>query len=388
MAWNEPGGNKDPWGNKNKQDGPPDLDEIVKKMQAKFSGILGGRKSGGGGSSSGDNNEGSVIFFPLLIGIALIVWALSGIYIVDPAERGVEMRFGKYTVTKGPGPHWHFPYPIETVEKINVDGLREATHKATMLTKDENLLQIELAVQYQVSSAEEYLFNVRDREKTMHEASESALREVVGSKKLDDIFSVSGGREVLVLETEKKIQAILERYNTGFIVRKVNMKSAQPPQEVQNAFEDAIKAREDEDRYKKQAEAYERDIIPKAEGDAQRLNEESEAYKQQKIAQAEGETSRFLQTLSEYKKAPEITRKRLYLETMEEVLSRSTKVMVKVSNGNNIMYLPLDKIMQNARSQGANESSSFIPEHSSIDSKRNLDNRPSGSTPVTGREGR
>jgi membrane protease subunit HflK len=387
MAWNEPGGNKDPWGNKNNQDGPPDLDEIVKKVQAKFSGILGGKKSGGGGS--GDTSGGSAVFLPLLIGIGLFVWLLSGIYIIDPAERGVELRFGQYTVTTGPGPHWHFPYPIEMVEKVNVDELREATHKATMLTKDENLLQIELAVQYQVNSAENYSFNVRDREKTMHEASESALREVVGSKKLDDIFSVSGGREVLVLETEKKIQAILETYVTGFIVRKVNMKSAQPPQEVQSAFEDAIKAREDEDRYKKQAEAYERDIIPKAEGDAQRLNEESEAYKQQKIARAEGESSRFLQTLNEYSKAPEITRKRLYLETMEEVLSRSTKVMVKVSGGNNIMYLPLDQIVKNARSQesGAQSSSSFLPEHGSIDSNRNLDTR-SGSTSGREREGR
>ncbi len=386
MAWNEPGGdNKDPWGNKNNQDGPPDLDEIVKKMQDKFSVILGGKKSGGPGGAGADGG-GSSAFFPILIVIVLIVWALSGIYIIDPAERGVELRFGKYTETTGPGPHWHFPYPIETVEKINVDELREASHKATMLTKDENLLQIELAVQYQVDSAENYLFNVRDREKTMREASESALREVVGSKKLDDILSVSGGREVLVLETEKKIQTILNRYDTGFLVRKVNMKSTQPPQEVQSAFEDAIKAREDEDRYKKQAEAYERDIIPKAEGDAQRLNEEAEAYKQQKIARAEGETSRFLQTLGEYVKAPEITRKRLYIETMEEVLSRSTKVMVKVNNGNNIMYLPLDRIVQQSRStlEAGETSGGFMPEHSSIDSS--MENRRRGS--VREREGR
>jgi membrane protease subunit HflK len=369
MAWNEPGGsNKDPWGNKNNQDGPPDLDEIVKKMQDKFSGILGSRKSGGSGGSDG-GSAGSPMFFSMIIGIAIVVWLLSGIYIIDPAERGVELRFGKYSETTGPGPHWHLPYPIATVEKINVDELREASHKATMLTKDENLLQIELAVQYQVNSAENYLFNVRDREKTLREASESALREVVGSKKLDDILSVSGGREVLVLETEKKIQVILDRYNTGFLVRKVNMKSTQPPQEVQAAFEDAIKAREDEDRYKKQAEAYERDIIPKAEGDAQRLIEEAEAYKQQKIAKAKGESSRFQQTLAEYVKAPEVTRKRLYIETMEEVLSNSTKVMVKINNGNNIMYLPLDRIVQQSRSsQDTGTSSGFMPEHGSIDS--------------------
>jgi len=387
MAWNEPGGNKDPWGNKNNQDGPPDLDEIVKNMQDKFKGILGGKKSGGSGGGSG-GGAGSALFLPLILGIAFIVWMASGIYIVDPAERGVVLRFGKFASTTAPGPHWHLPYPVESAEKINVDELREISHKATMLTKDENLLQIELSVQYQVSSAEDYLFNVRDREKTMREASESALREVVGSKKLDDILSVSGGREVLVLETEKKIQAILDRYKTGFNVRKVNMKSTQPPQEVQNAFEDAIKAREDEDRYKKQAEAYERDIIPKAEGDAQRLNEEAEAYKRQKIANAKGETSRFLQTLAEYSKAPEITRKRLYLETMEEVLSRSSKVMIKVNNGNNIMYLPLDRIVNQARTQqGAGSSAAGFLQDSSSSSSRGLDsNGRSSSSSI--REGR
>jgi len=386
MAWNEPGGNKDPWGNKKNQDGPPDLDEIVKNMQDKFKVILGGRKSGGAGGSGG-NSAGSAMFLPVILGIIFIVWLFSGIYIIAPAERGVVLTFGKYSTTTGPGPHWHFPYPIESAEKINVDELRESTHKATMLTKDENLLQIELSVQYQVSSAEDYLFNVRDREKTMKEASESALREVVGSKKLDDILSVSGGREVLVLETEVKIQAILDRYKTGFAVRKVNMKSTQPPQEVQAAFEDAIKAREDEDRYKKQAEAYERDIIPKAEGDAQRLVEESEAYKRQKIAKAEGETSRFLQTLTEYSKAPEITRKRLYLETMEEVLSRSSKIMIKVNNGNNIMYLPLDRIINQERAKFNSDGTAtgFLPEHGSPSRGLESGTRPGSSIEREGR---
>lgn len=387
MAWNEPGGNKDPWGNNKNQDGPPDLDEIVKNMQNKFKVILGGKKSGSDGGGSSGGGEGSMMLFPVIIGIIIFLWLAMAIYIIDPAERGVILRFGKYSETTGPGPHWHLPWPIEKVLKVNVEELRKIEHKATMLTKDENLLQIELSVQYQVNKPQDYLFNVRDREKTMREASESALREVVGSKRLDDILSVAGGREILVLETEKKIQNILDRYQTGFLVRKVNMESTQPPQEVQNAFEDAIKAREDEDRYKKQAEAYERDIIPKAEGDAQRLIEESEAYKRQKIAKAQGDASRFSQTLREYEKAPEITRKRLYLETMEEVLSNSSKVMVKVKNGNNLMYLPLDKIVNQARPQSRSSDTDLRPYVPDQNYNRSSQSTPSES-PARGREGR
>jgi len=256
------------------------------------------------------------------------------------------LRFGQYSETTGPGPHWHIPYPIEDVEKVNVDALRTASHRAQMLTADENLLQIELSVQYQVKSAEDYLFKVRDPDYTLKEATESALREVVGAKTLDEIISLGGGREVLVNDTEKSAQAILDKYQTGLIVTKVNLESTQPPQEVQGAFEDAIKAREDKDRYKKQAEAYERDIIPKAEGDAQSLVQEAEGYKQEVIERSRGETSRFLQTLREYTKAPEITRARLYIETIESVLSNSSKVMIKVDNGGSIMYLPLDRLMK------------------------------------------
>lgn len=346
MAWNEPGGNKDqdPWGNRKKEDGPPDLDEIVRKMQDKFGSILGGRK--GRGDRGGDGGSGSGFMFGALIVIALVVWLASGIYIVDSAERGVVLRFGKYSTTTGPGPHWHIPVPFETVDKVNVDKVQTTSHMSQMLTKDENLIQIKLAMQYRVKNAQNYLFSVRDPDNTLKEASESALREVVGSKRLDDILSVTGGREILVNETQNKTQDILDRYNTGLVVVKANLESTQPPQEVQSAFEDAIKAREDEDRYKKQAEAYERDIIPKAEGDAQRLTEEAEAYKQQMIEKARGDSSRFLQTYAEYRKAPEVTRRRLYIEAMENVLSRSSKVLVKIRQGNNIMYIPLDKIVR------------------------------------------
>ncbi len=346
MAWNEPGNGKDqdPWGQKNRQDGPPDLDELLRKLQGKLGGLFGGggpRKAGSGGGSGG-----LPFGTGILLVIGLIVWGLTGIYIIDPAERGVVLQFGKYSQTVGPGPHWHIPYPVQTVEKVNVTQLREASHRALMLTKDENMLQIDMAVQYQVKDVENFLFNVRDPDYTLQEASESALREVVGGKTLDEILSVGGGRAVLVLEAQKKIQGILDKYSTGLNVTKANLRSLQPPEEVQAAFVDATKALEDEDRYKKQAEAYSRDILPKAEGDAQRLIEESEAYRQQVVELARGETSRFSQTLKEYQKAPEVTRRRLYIEMMEEVLSSVSKVLIKVSNGSNIMYLPLDKFMK------------------------------------------
>lgn len=352
MAWNEPGGgNRDPWGGRGDDQGPPDLDEVVRKMQDKFGGLFGGRKgSGGGGRGAGGFGIG------LIVGLIALIWLFSGVYIIDEAERGVVLRFGEYEKTVGPGPHWHIPYPVDSVLTVNVDQLRTTTHSAQMLTKDENLMKVGLSVQYKVKNAEDYLFNVRNSDYTLKEAAESAVREVVGSKTLDDILSESGGRLVLVNETQDNIQNLLDRYKTGLQVTKVNLESAQPPQEVQAAFEDAIKAREDQDRYKKQAEAYARDIIPKAEGDAQRLTEEAEAYKQQIVSKARGETSRFLQTLNEYKKAPDVTRKRIYIETMQDVLGNVSKVLVQVKEGNNIMYLPLDQFVKQAAGSSASGS--------------------------------
>lgn len=347
MAWNEPGGgNRDPWGGRGGNDqGPPDLDEVVRKMQDKFGGLFGGRKgSGGGGAGRGAGGFG----IGLIVGLAALVWLASGIYIVDEAERGVVLRFGEYQKTVGPGPHWHVPYPIDTVLKVNVDALRTTQHSAQMLTKDENLIRVGLSVQYQVSNAENYLFNVRNADYTLKEALESAVREVVGSKTLDDILSETGGRLVLVNETQEHMQKLLDRYGAGLQVVKANLESAQPPQEVQGAFEDAIKAREDQDRLKKRAEAYARDIIPKAEGTAQGLIEEAEAYKQKVVSQAQGETSRFLQTLAEYKQAPDVTRKRMYIESIQNVLQNTSKVMVPADQGNNIMYLPLDQLLRHA----------------------------------------
>jgi membrane protease subunit HflK len=336
MAWNEPGGgNKDPWGGSGNNDGPPDLDEIARKMRERMSGFF-GKKGGKGGGNNPFN-------FSLIAILAVTAWVLSGIYIVDPAERGVVLRLGKFNSITGPGPHWYLR-GIETVDKVDVDRLRTVSHRAKMLTKDENIIQVELAVQYQVRDAKEYLFEVRDPDYTLQEATESALREVIGGIAMDDFLS--GGRGAIVQQTKVLTQEILDRYKTGLILTSVNLQDPQPPEEVQGAFEDAIKAQEDEVRYKNQAEAVALDILPKARGNAVRLREAANAYREQVIAQAEGESSRFLQTLAEYEKAPEVTRSRIYLETMEAVLANTSKVVMQVKDGNSLMYLPLDKLME------------------------------------------
>jgi modulator of FtsH protease HflK len=340
MAWNEPGGsNKDPWGGKGGNEGPPDLDEMARKMREKMNAFFGGR----GGKASGSGG-GIPINIGMIAVIAVLAWVLSGIYIVQPAERGVVLRLGKYHATTEPGPHWYMR-GLETVDKVDVDNLRTVSHRAKMLTRDENIIQVELAVQYQVRDAQEYLFQVRDPDYTLQEATESALREVVGSMSMDEFLS--GGRGVIVQRTKDLTQTILDKYKAGLILTSVNLQDPQPPEEVQGAFEDAIKAQEDEVRYKNQAEAYALDILPKARGDATRKREAALAYREQVVAKAEGEASRFSQTLVEYEKAPEITRKRLYLDTMEYVLANSSKVVMAVKDGNNLMYIPLDKLMEN-----------------------------------------
>jgi membrane protease subunit HflK len=341
MAWNEPGGDKrDPWGGRGGSEGPPDLDELARKLRDRMNRFLGGR---GGGSGAGTGG-GTPFSFTLIGIILLVVWILSGIYIIDPAERGVVLRLGAYSRITTPGPHW-YPRFIDTVEKVNVDQLRTVSHRAKMLTKDENIIQVELAVQYRIKDARDYLFQTRDPDYTLQEATESALREVIGSISMDDFLT--GGRGEIVKQTETLIQTILDRYQTGLFLTSVNLQDPQPPEEVQGAFEDAIKAQEDEVRFKNQAEAYAFDILPKARGDAKRLREQAGAYRDQVIARAEGETSRFLQTLEEYEKAPEVTRKRLYLETMEAVFANTSKVVMQVEAGNSLMYIPLDKLMEN-----------------------------------------
>jgi membrane protease subunit HflK len=386
MAWNEPGGSggKDPWGSGGGRDqGPPDLDEVVKKIQAKFSGIFGG--GGGGRGAGGGGSADKLILLGIIV--AFVAWALSGIYIVEEGKQGVILQFGKYKDTTMPGLHW-FPRFIESKEIVDVSRIRNievgyrsagaraqsrtsVERESLMLTQDENIVDVELAVQYRVKSARDYLFNVRDPDTTLHQATESAVRELIGKSKMD--FVLTEGRGEIGERAEQKIQQILDLYQTGLIVTSVNMQNAQPPDQVQHAFADAVKAREDEERLKNKAEAYSNDILPKARGAAARVLEEANAYKAQVVANAEGEAARFEKILTEYEKAPAVTRERLYLEAVESVLSKSSKIMLDVENGNNLLYLPLDRLVpQQTEKKSPEQTSQANPQESVEDATRRL----------------
>jgi membrane protease subunit HflK len=347
MAWNEPGGNgnQDPWGHKKNEQGPPDLDEVFQKIQNKMGNIFGNGSNNNSDGGNGNNDGGSLSWSAIgfLAVIFLLIWSLFGFYIVQPAELGVVTQFGRYKETTEQGLNWHLPYPIETVEKVNVEQVRAINHRALMLTKDENIVVIELVVQYRIKNAENYLFKVDNPEDTLQQATESALREIVGSSKMDDVLTSERTR--VALQTKEVIQNIIDPYEVGLTVTSVNMQNAQPPAAVQAAFADVIKAREDQERSKNKANAYANQVIERAKGTADRLIEEAEAYKAQVTAQSLGDTQRFLSVLKEYEKAPDITRQRLYLETMESVLSKTSKVMVDIKSGNNVMLLPLDKFL-------------------------------------------
>ncbi|OED37347.1 HflK protein [Chromatiales bacterium (ex Bugula neritina AB1)] len=346
MAWNEPGGNNnDPWGNKKNDSGPPDLDEVFRNLQKKLDGLFGGKRGGGtGGGGPGFPGKLGSIGLLLIALVVVAVWLSSGIYIIQPAERGVVLQFGRYATTTQPGPHWHIPWPVQTLERVNVDQNRSVELRSQeILTKDENIVEIDLAVQYNIKGAQEYLFNVTDPDTTLRQAAESALRETVGQTVMDLVLTE--GRGIIATETKDKIQETLDSYEAGVLVTAVNLESAQPPEAVQAAFSDAIKAREDQERFINESEAYKNGLLPQARGDAVIALEEARAYKSQVVNAAQGEAARFESLLTEYAKAPEITKTRLYLESLESVLSSSSKVMVDVEGGNNLMYLPLDKLM-------------------------------------------
>jgi len=375
MAWNEPGGDKDrdPWRASGGDKGPPDLDEIVGNLQKKFGSLFGGRRGPQRDSNGGNGNDGNGagggnlpqrfsgigIKFALLIAVA--VWVLSGIYLIDEGKRGVVLRFGKYLDTTQPGPHWR-PRFIDEVHVVDTEQRRfveigyrsggrsgrtgSVLRESLMLTEDENIVDLQLAVQYQVSSARNFLFNVKDPIETLSAVAETAIREVVGKSKMD--FVLTEGRSEVVAQTKDVIQKTLDLYKVGIAVTNVNLRDVQPPEEVQASFEDAIKAREDEERLINEAEAYSNEVVPVARGEAARLLEESVAYKEQVIARAEGEASRFSQVLAEYEKAPAVTRERLYIESMEAVLTQSNKVMIDLQGGNNLTLLPLDRLLGRA----------------------------------------
>jgi membrane protease subunit HflK len=350
MAWNEPGGgNKDPWSGKGGDQGPPDLDEVIKKLQDKLGGIFGGGKPGKG-STLGGRGPGSA-GIGLIVGVIVLIWLASGIYIVEPAERGVVLRFGAYSETTEPGPHWHIPFPVEDVVKVNVDQIDSFSHKATMLTRDENIVDVELTVQSRIQDAADFLFQDQSPGKTLRDAIETSVREVIGKSDLD--YILTEGRSAIADRIMTTAQGLIDSYKTGLIITSVNTQPAKPPEAVKSAFDDAIKAREDKERLENKAQAYANEVIPQARGEAARQVADAKAYKDRVIAEAEGESSRFTSVLKEYQRAPKVTRERLYLDALETVLGQSSKVMLDVKDSNSLMYIPLDKMIQ----QGDDENS-------------------------------
>ena len=393
MPWNQSGsGDKDPWGQGNGQNQPPDLDEVLKDIQKRFSGIFGGK--GGGGGKSGGNlpSFSSKAIAPIAI-IVLGLWFATGFYVVEQGQQAVEMRFGAYKTVKEAGLRWHMPYPIESVEVVNIQQIRtvevgyrtsarsnQATtvgREALMLTADENIIDIHFAVQYDIKDPRQLIFNVAESyDLVVRGATESAVREIVGRNSMD--FAITGGRAEIAQETKSLLQQILDRYDTGINIKAVEMQNAQPPAEVKAAFDDAVKAREDEERFKNEAQAYQNDIIPRARGAAARLEQEAAAYKATVVAKARGEASRFLQVLDEYTKAPNVTRDRLYLDALEDVYSNSTKLVIdQKSGGNNVMYLPLDQLIRKNSGSMASTNEEF-----------NLDNLGSDMADTGGSESR
>ncbi len=388
MAWNQSdgNGNRDPWSNSGKQQGPPDLDEILQKLKDKLNQLL----SGGGGlrrkkppsSEQGDGDGGNISFRSIMfismaaLGVALLVWIVAGMYVIKEAEEGVVLRFGKYSHTLSPGFNWA-PKFIDEVTVIDVNRVRftaigfrhqgntpvSLPNEALMLTADENIVDIQFAIQYVIRNPADFVLQVVNPELTLRQAIESAIREVVGRSAMDDVITEQ--RDRVANEVHILAQMIIDRYRTGLQIESVNMQDAQPPSQVQEAFLDAIKAREDQERIINEAKAYAADVVPKARGEADAIHERALAYKQRIIAQADGEASRFEKVLNEYRKAPEVTRERLYLETIESVMANTSKVLIDIEGGNNLIYLPLDQLLKN---------SSAAP--------RGIQNSESGSAPL------
>lgn len=344
MAWNEPGGNdQDPWSGKGKDQGPPDLDEVVKNLQKKMGGLFGGK--GGGRSAGGSGGAGSgKLVIALIVIVALVLLGIKSFYIVQPAERAVVQRLGAFHSVTTPGPHFLIPF-IDTKTIINVDQVNKFGHRAQMLTKDENIVDVTLTVQFRVQDAANFLFQDADPVKTIYSAVESALREVTGKSTLDEI--ITQNRSAVAAMVKQNTQALLNTYKTGLVVTNVNIQDANPPEEVKEAFDDATRAMADKERVQNQADAYANDIVPRARGAAARQVEDAKAYAFKVVSEAQGETKRFLALLDEYRKAPDVTRERLYLDTMQEVLADTGKVLLDVKEGGNTLtYLPLDKLMQ------------------------------------------
>ena len=372
MAWNQPGNNgqdRDPWGSSNNQggnsggngnkggreQGPPDLDDIFRKLSKKLGGLGGGKGGLGGGSGSqGPRGPMGGRIVGIVAAAAVIIWAASGFYTIKEAERGVVTRFGKFSHLVEPGLNWK-PTFIDNVQAVNVESVRELAASGVMLTSDENVVRVEMNVQYRVTDPERYLFSVTSADDSLRQATDSALRGVIGKYTMDRILTE--GRTVIRSDTQRELEETIRPYNMGITLLDVNFQTARPPEEVKAAFDDAIAARENEQQYIREAEAYTNEVQPRANGQAQRILEEARAYKTQTVLEAQGEVARFAKILPEYKAAPEITRERLYIETMEKVLSHTRKVLVN-DKGGNLMVLPLDQMLKGAGAPAAKSDSS------------------------------
>ncbi len=371
-------------------DGPPDLEELWRDFNRKLNGMIGKK---GGGNSGGDGPRlPPVDFNPrflsggigLLLGLIVVIWLASGFYIVDASQRGIVLQFGSFKESTDPGLRWRLPYPIQSHELVNLTGVRtveigyrgsernKVLKEALMLTDDENIVNIQFAVQYILKDPVDYLFNNRHPDEAVIGAAETAVREIVGKSKMD--FVLYEGREEIATNAANLMQDILDRYKSGILISKVTMQNAQPPEQVQAAFDDAVKAGQDRERQKNEGQAYANDVIPKAKGTAARLMEEAEGYKQRVISTAEGDASRFRQVQAEYAKAPEVTRQRMYLDTMQQIFANTSKVMVDAKGQGNLLYLPLDKLMQGAAAATAAQGNNADPATSTA-------GRSSGSLP-------
>ena len=350
MAWNEPGGgDKDPWGSRGDQ-GPPDLDEAFKKLQSQLAGIFGGGR-GGGGTGAGFSSG----LYALILVAAAIIYGAFGLYQLDAQERGVVFRFGKVLEdVQLPGLHWNPPI-MDVVEKVNVTRVNSKNHQALMLTEDENIVDVSLTVQWVVNDPVAYLVNVKNPSVSLDHATESALRHVVGSSDMDQV--ITDGRAAIAAEVQARLQTYLDSYGTGILISKVNIDESAPPNQVRDAFNDVQKAKEDEQRTINDANAYAESIIPEARGEAQQQIERANAYRDQVIARSEGEAQRFEKLLFEYQLAEEVTRDRLYIDAMEAVLTNSSKIMIDIEGGNNLLYLPLDRLGQSSLPSGVSQES-------------------------------
>jgi len=382
--------NEPQWGKKN-NDGPPDLDEILRKLQQKIAALLGfrprppGSPPREGGPGMGAAMGGGIAFIILLV---LGVWLASGFYIVDEGRRGVVLRLGKWVETTQPGPRWHIPYPFESVEVVNVSGVRtvevgyrgnpknKQPQEALMLTDDENIVDVQFAIQYTLKDPEEYLFNNRNPDDNVLQAAETAIREIVGKSKMD--FVLSQGRSEIAARVKVLMQQILDRYKTGINVTTVNLQNVQAPEQVQEAFADVVRAGQDLERFRNEGQAYFNDVVPRAKGVAARLVEEANGYRQSVINTATGDASRFRQVLTEYEKAPQVTRERIYIETIQGVLGSTSKIIVDQKAGNNLLYLPLDRLMQMTAQGGSAAETVAPPERAPAPAQAEVPSRREG----------